>query len=208
MPKLLLASNNPGKVREYRQLLADCGWELVTPQQLGIELPDEESGDTYEANAKMKALAGAAASGLLTLADDSGLEIDALPGELGPRAARFLGKEASYEERFRVILERLEGLPPTQRRARFRCLIALAEPGTQRVQLAEGSVEGVIAREPRGEGGFGYDPIFYLPELGKTMAELSPAEKNAISHRARAAGKARALLEGLLSGTRSQPAGR
>lgn len=208
MPRLLLATGNEGKIREYHQLLAGCGWELVTPSELGIELPDEETGDGYEHNAKMKALNGAAASGLLTLADDSGLEIDALPGELGPRAARFLGRQASYQERFRIILERLEGLPPAQRGARFRCVIAIAEPGTERVQLAEGSIEGVIAEEPRGEGGFGYDPIFYLPELGRTMAELSAAEKNAISHRARAAILARALLEGLRRGARPQAAGR
>jgi XTP/dITP diphosphohydrolase len=208
MPRLFLATSNPGKLREYRQLLDGCGWELVTPAELGIELPDEETGDAYEHNAKIKALNGAAASGLLALADDSGLEIDALPGELGPRAARFLGQEASYQERFRVILERLKGLPAAKRTARFRCVIAIAEPGTGRVRFAEGSVEGSIAPEPRGEGGFGYDPIFYLPKLGKTMAELSAAEKNAISHRARAAGKARALLEGLRRGTRPQPAGR
>jgi len=199
VPRLLIATNNQGKFREYRQLLENCGWELKSPSELGLSLSDEEVGETYEANAKIKALNGAAASGLLTLADDSGLEIDALPSELGPRAARFLGRKASYLERFRVILKRLEGLSAAKRTARFRCVIALAGPQLQEVRFAEGSVEGIIAQEPRGEGGFGYDPIFHLPELDKTMAELSAAEKNAISHRASAVASAKHILKELLN---------
>jgi len=131
---------------------------------------------------------------MLTLADDSGLEIDALGGAPGVHSARYLGRETSYEERFHVILEQLQGLPLNQRGAHFRCVIALAEPsGT--IRMVEGVVEGVIADHPRGTHGFGYDPIFFLPELGKTFAELEPGYKNRISHRARAAQSARKLLE-------------
>jgi XTP/dITP diphosphohydrolase len=197
MPQLLLATNNEGKIRELRHLLADCGWELTTYSELGIELSEEETGQTYQENAKLKALAGAAASGLVALADDSGLEIDAMAGELGPRAARFAGADTSYEERFRIILERLKGLPPEKRTARFRCVIAIAEPGGQRVRFAEGTIEGLIAQAPRGEGGFGYDPIFWVPEHSATLAELPPSVKNAISHRARAAALARQALKQL-----------
>lgn len=197
MSKLLLATNNRGKLSELRHLLAACGWELVSPADLDLRLPDEETGETYEVNAKIKALNGAAGSGLVTLADDSGLEIDALPGELGPRAARFLGSETSYQERFRIILERLRGLSPEKRTARFRCVMAIAEPATERVWLREGIVEGQIAQAPRGKGGFGYDPIFWVPEYATTMAELPPQTKNAISHRGRAAAGARSVLQEL-----------
>ncbi len=197
MPRLLLATHNPGKIREYRHLLANCGWELVTPSELGIELPDEESGETYEVNAKIKAVNAAAASGLVALADDSGLEIDALAGEPGVRSARFLGQGASYGQRFQAILERLRGLPAENRTARFRCLIAIAEPAAQRVWFAQGTVEGLIAEEPRGKGGFGYDPIFWVPEHRATLAELPAPVKNSISHRARAAAQARHILQEL-----------
>ena len=144
---------------------------------------------------------------MLTLADDSGLEVDALGGLPGVHSARYLGRETSYEERFRVILEQLRGLPQEQRGARFRCVIALAEP-SGKIYLVEGIVEGVIAESPRGTHGFGYDPIFFLPELGKTFAELEPVVKNRISHRARAAQSARKLLENWpydSSGSRQYP---
>ena len=131
---------------------------------------------------------------MLTLADDSGLEIDALGGAPGVHSARYLGRETSYEERFRVILEQLKGLPQDKRSARFRCVIALVEP-LGNTHMVEGIVEGVIADSPRGTNGFGYDPIFFLPELGKSFAELEPEYKNRISHRARAAQSARKLLE-------------
>ena len=196
MPRLLLATSNRSKLSELRHLLDGCGWELVSPADLGLRLPDEETGETYEVNAKIKALNGAAASGLVTLADDSGLEIDALPGELGPRSARFLGSETSYQERFRIILERLLGLPPEKRMARFRCVMAIAD-ATERVWLREGIVEGQIAQAPRGRGEFGYDPIFWVPEHATTMAELPPQAKNAISHRGRAAAEALAVLQEL-----------
>ncbi len=198
MPQLLLATNNPGKLAEYRALLEGCGWELVTPAELGIQLPEEETGDTYEENARMKALRGAQASGLVTLADDSGLEIEALDGEPGPASARFLGEEATYRQRFDEILRRLRGLPKEKRWARFVCVIAVAEPGSQEVRFARGEAQGFIAEAPQGEGGFGYDPIFWLPWLSATMAELPAHQKNIVSHRARAVAPARQILKELL----------
>jgi XTP/dITP diphosphohydrolase len=198
MPRLLIASNNPGKAAEFRRLLAGCGWELVTPAELDLKLPGGEPGETYEENAKMKALNGARASSLVTLADDSGLEIDALGGGPGVRSARFLGEDAGYEERFARILGEMAALPSEKRWARFRCVIAVAEPGSEEVKLCQGEVQGLIAFEPRGEQGFGYDPIFYLPQLARTMAELPSQVKDLISHRGRAAMRARALLKEML----------
>ncbi len=211
MPQLLIATNNPGKLAEFERLLAGCGWELVTPAQLNLTLPDDEPGETYEENAKIKVLNGARASGLVTLADDSGLEIDALDGGPGARSARFLGEDASYEERFARILGEMAELPSEKRWARFRCVIALAEPGlpagrqgSEEVRLCEGEVPGLIAFEPRGEQGFGYDPIFYLPQQARTMAELPSYMKDVISHRGRAAARARPLLKELLYERRSR----
>ncbi len=204
MPRLLLATNNPGKLAEFERLLAGCGWELVTPSQLGLTLPNEEPGETYEENAKIKALNGARASGLVTLADDSGLEIDALDGGPGARSARFLGADASYEERFARILGEMAELPSEKRLARFCCVIALTEPGSEEVRLCEGEVRGLIAFEPRGEQGFGYDPIFYLPQQARTMAELPFYMKDVISHRGRATARARPLLKELLYERRSR----
>ncbi|MFQ5880510.1 MAG: RdgB/HAM1 family non-canonical purine NTP pyrophosphatase [Dehalococcoidia bacterium] len=196
MPKLLLATSNPGKQREYRQLLAGVGWDLVTPQELGLALTDEEGRVSYEDNAVAKAQSAARASGLVALADDSGLEVDALGGEPGPFSARFAGPNATDDQRLQYLLARLAEVPPQRRQARFRCVIAIVQPSGQ-VATCEGTCEGVIAPEPSGADGFGYDPIFYLPQQGLTMAELSAQEKNAISHRARAAQKARALLSSI-----------
>ena len=204
MSQLLIATNNPGKLAEFERLLAGCGWELVMPAQLNLMLPDEEPGETYEENAKIKALNGARASGLVSLADDSGLEIDALDGGPGARSARFLGEGASYEERFARILGEMAELPSEKRWARFRCVIALAELGSEEVRLCEGEVQGLIAFEPRGEQGFGYDPIFYLPQQARTMAELPSYMKDVISHRGRAAARARPLLKELLYERRSR----
>lgn len=156
----------------------------------------EESGTTFEENASLKARHYARISGLLTLADDSGLEVDALNGEPGVRSARYAGEGASDRDLVAVILDRMKGVPQKKRTARFRCVIAVAWP-SGRVELVEGVREGVISTEPRGENGFGYDPVFYLPERGKTMAELTPAEKNRLSHRAEAARKASGLLHSL-----------
>jgi XTP/dITP diphosphohydrolase len=198
MPRLLLATNNAGKRAEYDVLLEGCGWEIVTPRDLGLDAEIDETGYTYEANATMKARHGAEASGLVTLADDSGIEIEAMGDEPGVRSARFLGEDANYAERFAEIERRLAGLPRERRRARFRCVIAVADPRTGAVRTAEGEVFGLIAEVPAGEGGFGYDPIFWVPQHSATMAELPEHQKNIISHRARAAGGARQILKELL----------
>ena len=204
MPKLLLATNNPGKVAEYRQLLADCGWELAAPSELGLSLPSEETGDTYEENAKMKALKAAQVGGLHSLADDSGLEVDALAGEPGPRAARFGGEGATYQEKMSLLLEHLKGVSPAERGCCFVCVIAIADPQGG-VRLCRGECMGLVAEAPQGEGGFGYDPIFYLRERGLTMAQLPAEEKNAISHRGRAAQIARQILKELLYEYQQRP---
>ena len=198
MPRLLLATNNQGKIAEYRQLLAGCGWELVSFADLGLSLDEDEVGDTYEDNARMKAVKAAQVSGLHALADDSGLDVEALGGAPGPRSARFGGEGTSHREKMALLLERLKGTPPDARGCRFVCVIAVADPEGG-VRLCQGQCSGLVAEAPRGEGGFGYDPIFYLPELGKTMAELSAEEKNVVSHRGRAAQQARRILEELLN---------
>jgi XTP/dITP diphosphohydrolase len=193
MPKLLLATNNEGKVREYKSLLSGVPFELVTPAEVGIKAEVAETGKSFEENATLKATTLAAESQLLTLADDSGLEVDALGGEPGTLSARYAGENASDTDRVNYLLAKMQGIPEEKRQARFRCVIAIATP-QGKVELCSGECEGVIALKPRGNRGFGYDPVFYLPELGKTMAELSPEAKNKISHRGRAAAKARALL--------------
>jgi XTP/dITP diphosphohydrolase len=173
---------------------------LTYPAQEGIDIEVEETGSTFAENARLKATAYARASGLLTLADDSGLEVDALSGEPGTRSARYAGQGASDEDRYRLLLSKLEGVSWEGRTARFRCVIAVARPQGE-VRIAEGTCEGVIAFEPKGEHGFGYDPVFYTPEHGQTMAELEPEVKNRISHRARAARGARRILQELLGST-------
>lgn len=193
--RLLIASNNAGKVREYRDVLGDLPLELVTPADIGLDLEVEETGTTYEENARRKALAFARRSGLVTLADDSGLEVDALGGEPGLHSHRYAA--GSDADRYRLLLERLKDVPPEQRTARFRCLAVLATPEGE-THTFEGVCPGVIIDTARGKGGFGYDPVFLLPEIGETMAELSPEEKNALSHRGRAGQKARPVLLDIL----------
>ena len=192
--RLLIATRNEGKLREYQQLLADLPIPLTYLIQEGIAYDVEESGLTFIENAVHKAHEYARLSGLLTLADDSGLEVDALLGEPGIHSARYAGPGATDQDRYRLLLERLEGVPREQRSARFRCAIAVAQPGGE-TYTSEGVCEGVIAFAPRGEHGFGYDPVFLLPEQGKTMAELPPEVKNVISHRARAAQTIAPILE-------------
>lgn len=194
MRALLLATTNRHKVEEFRTILADLPWQIISLNDLHLDMDVEETGTTFAENAVLKALAYARASGILSLADDSGLEIDALEGAPGVYSARFLGPDASYEERFKAILAQLRDVPPSQRTARFRCVITIAEPAGF-YRSVDGTIEGIIADAPRGSYGFGYDPIFLVPELGKTTAELLPAQKHAISHRGRAAQKARTLLE-------------
>jgi XTP/dITP diphosphohydrolase len=195
-PKLLLATNNPGKVREFQTLLGGIPFELVTLTEAKITTVIEETGTTYEDNARLKASALAEESGLLTLADDSGLEVDALDGAPGTLSARYAGENASDSDRVNYLLSRIKDIPREKRTAHFRCVIALAKPGGW-VELCHGECSGIITFEPRGAYGFGYDPIFYFPELGKTMAELSMEVKNRVSHRGRAAEKARQVLQKL-----------
>ncbi|MBM3183121.1 MAG: XTP/dITP diphosphatase [Chloroflexi bacterium] len=196
MRKLLLATTNEGKTRELCQLLNGVPFELVTPKQLGINIDIAEDMASYQENASIKAEAYAQASGLVSLADDSGLEVDALNGEPGIRSARYAGDKANDKDRIEYLLSRLEGVPPEKRRARFVCIIAIAVPGEKTI-ICQGNCHGSITTEPRGENGFGYDPVFYLAELGKTMAELSPEQKGQVSHRGQAARKARHILEQL-----------
>jgi XTP/dITP diphosphohydrolase len=193
MPRLLIASNNPGKVAEFRELLAGSGWEVVAPADAGLSLDVDEAGASYAENARLKAHAFAVASGLAALADDSGLEVDALGGEPGALHHVRGWDGADNDERIRILLDALKDVPPQRRGARYRVVIAVVLPDGAALE-AEGSCEGVIIDQPAGSGGFGYDPVFYLPERGKTMAELSRAEKNLISHRAVAA---RAIRERL-----------
>jgi XTP/dITP diphosphohydrolase len=196
MAKLLLGTNNQAKVREYKTLLQSLSFELVTLAEQGITTIVSEVGESLEENARLKATALAEQSQLLTLADDSGLEVDALGGEPGRLSARYAGEGASDRDRINYLLSRLKGVPWPERSARFRCVIAVATPGGV-VELCSGECWGFITFEPKGEEGFGYDPIFYLPELDKTMAELPLEMKNQVSHRGQAAGKAYYLLERL-----------
>jgi len=198
MRRLLVATNNPGKQREYRQLLAPLGVLLLMPQDLAQAPTVLESGRTYAENARLKALVYQRSSGLLTLADDSGLEVDTLDGEPGLHSARYAGPVADDEKRYRLLLTRLEGVPWEQRSARFCCVVVLAVPGGA-THSAEGVCEGLIALQPRGHNGFGYDPVFYFPEHDCTMAQLSPEVKNLISHRARAVQKMLPVLRRILS---------
>jgi XTP/dITP diphosphohydrolase len=187
--KLLIGSNNHHKIGEFSQIFADLPVEITFLEKEGITLDPEETGRTFEENAILKAKAFAEVSGLVTLADDSGLEVDALNGEPGVYSARYGGKaKDDHAGRNRLVLAKLAdlNLQDAARTARFRCVIAIASPSGE-VQLAEGAVEGVIAHQAMGDGGFGYDPIFYLPEFGKTLAQLPAETKNKISHRGRAA---------------------
>ena len=196
MSKLLLATNNQAKVREYRSLLQNIPFELVTLAEEGITSTVSEVGESLEENARLKATVLAAQSQLLTLADDSGLEVDALGGEPGRLSARYAGEGASDRDRVNYLLSRLKGVSWQKRLARFRCIIAIATPGGE-VELCSGECRGFITFEPRGEQGFGYDPVFYLPELDKTMAELPLEIKNQVSHRGQAARKVPQVLERL-----------
>jgi XTP/dITP diphosphohydrolase len=174
-------------------LLAGIPLELVTPAELGLDLEVAEDGETYADNAARKATAFSRASGLLALADDSGLEVLALGREPGVHSSRFAGPGATDADRISLVLERIRAIPGAGRAARFVCVIALARPSGE-LDLVEGECRGEIAAAPRGEHGFGYDPVFYIPEAGRTMAELAPEEKHRISHRGRAAARARELL--------------
>ena len=202
MTKLLLATRNAAKAREYSLLLGEIPFEIITLDEQGIETEVSETGETMEQNATLKAVAYASQSNLLTLADDSGLEVDALGGEPGVLSARYAGPGASDEKRIEYLLWRIEDVPWERRGARFRCVIAIATPEGE-VELCCGECQGIIVSGPTGKNGFGYDPIFYLPERGKTMAELSLDEKNEISHRGLAAEQARQALVKRQSGRKA-----
>lgn len=198
MTRLLIATHNPGKVREYRDILAGLEVDITYLDREGITLEPAETGKTFAENAILKARAFVRESGLLTLADDSGLEVDALHGEPGVYSARYGDTERGEDaRRCELVLSALAGVPWEQRTARFRCVIALAR-ADGRLETTEGVIEGLIAYEPKGSNGFGYDPIFYVPELGRHLAELPPAEKHALSHRGRAARAALPLIAQLL----------
>jgi len=194
MPEILLATHNQGKIREYRGLLAGLPNKLITLADLGITLKVPETGASFEDNAVAKAKTYFALSRLTTLSEDSGLEVDALNGEPGVLSARYAGEQANDIERVDYLLSRMKGIPWDKRSARFRCVIAVALPG-DRIETFNGVCEGVISLKPGGNFGFGYDPVFYMPEMGKTMAELPQEVKNKLSHRFNAAQKALHFLE-------------
>jgi XTP/dITP diphosphohydrolase len=192
---LLLATTNPHKIEEFHAILAPVPYTLVSPKELGLDVRVQETGETFNENAILKAIACAETANLPTLADDSGLEIDALNGEPGVWSARFGGDATPYAERFRLLLERLSGVPEELRTARYRCVIAMAEPAPGGLyDVVSGTLEGMIASTPAGTEGFGYDPIFYVPEFGCTVAQMPAEEKHRISHRGKAGAAAAVSL--------------
>jgi XTP/dITP diphosphohydrolase len=197
MRLLVVATHNQGKLKEYQKLLAGLPVECKSLADIGIHEEPQEEHVGFADNARLKALFFARYTGRLALADDSGLEVDALGGDPGVRSARYSGAGRSDRERYELLLARLSEIPPEARTARFRCAIAVAGPDGVLFNV-EGVCEGVIAMRPRGSHGFGYDPVFYMPARGCTMAELEPAVKNRVSHRARAAHAALPLLEAYL----------
>lgn len=193
--KLLVGTGNPGKVREFRELLDGLPVELVIPSEVGLDMEVEETGDTLEENALLKAQAYANAGGILTLADDSGLFVDALDGAPGVISARYGAPDAKTDgDRVELLLRNMAEVPDAERAAAFRCVIVIAEPGVDTVRIAKGELRGIIGHAPRGTNGFGYDPIFIVPEYGKTVAELDSETKHALSHRGRAARIARDII--------------
>ena len=193
--KIIMATGNADKVRELRGILADTDIEIVSMKEAGIDVEIIENGKTFEDNARIKAETVCSASGEMVFADDSGLEIDFLNGEPGVHSARYMGEDTSYDIKNAQILKRLEGAAEEERSARFVCAIAIAYPDRE-TKIFKGVFEGRIAYEPAGENGFGYDPIFWVPERGCTSAQLAPEEKNAISHRGKAMRQALAELKG------------
>jgi XTP/dITP diphosphohydrolase len=194
---LVIASHNRGKVDEFQAGLAGFGFEIKSLLDFPAIEEVEEDGDTFEANALIKAQAAFAATGYPSLADDSGLEVDALKGAPGIYSHRFAGPECDDAANNALLIKQLQGLPPECRRARFRSVLALVW-GPDKELIVDGTCDGIILEAPQGSGGFGYDPLFYLPEFGRTMAEISLEEKNSISHRGRAIGKLREILQNRL----------
>lgn len=185
MNKIIFATGNKDKMKEIRMILSDLDVEILSMKEAGISVDIEENGTTFEENALIKAKAVAAYTDAIVLADDSGLEIDYLNKEPGVYSARYMGEDTSYHIKNASLIERLNGVPDEKRTARFVCAVAAAFPDGS-VKTVRGTMEGRIGYEEKGENGFGYDPIFYLPEYGCTSAELSGKEKNKISHRGKA----------------------
>ena len=197
MKDVVLATRNLHKGEEVASLLSDVGITLHTLAEFPSAPEVEEDGNTCKANAMKKAVTIARATGMTAVADDTGLEVDALGGRPGPFAARYAGEDATYEDNCRKLLQELDGVPSDRRGARFLTVAAIASPDGD-VQTVQGVLEGVITEAARGERGFGYDPVFAVPELGKTLAELTPEEKNRISHRAKAFIQVRQLLRNIV----------
>ena len=186
MKKIIFATGNENKLKEIREIMSDVDAQIISMKEAGIETDIVEDGTTFEENAVIKASAIAKLAGdAIVLADDSGLEIDYLNGEPGIYSARYMGEDTSYRIKNQALIDRLEGVPDEKRTARFVCAVAMAAPDG-RVETVRGTIEGRIGYEERGENGFGYDPIFVVPEYGCTSAELTPEQKNAISHRGKA----------------------
>ena len=185
-PRLLIGTNNAHKVREVVRLLDGAGWDALVPRELGIALDVAEDGETFEANALIKARAFAESSGMPALADDSGIEVDALGGRPGVHSARYGGPGLSDEERTALLLDEMAAVPDGQRGCRYVAVLALAWPGGE-AETFSGTCEGELARAPAGGGGFGYDPVFYVPSAGRTVAQMDAAQKDAFSHRGKAA---------------------
>ena len=196
MNKIIFATSNEGKMREVRAILEDTGMEILSMKEAGISVNIVEDGKTFEENAIIKAKSISRETDAIVLADDSGLEIDYLNKEPGIYSARYMGEDTSYDVKNRNLIERLNGVPDEERTARFVCAIAAALPDG-RVLTTQGTIEGRIGYEIQGENGFGYDPIFYVPEYGCTTAQLSNEQKNAISHRGKALRAMTAELENI-----------
>lgn len=194
MKEVILASSNRGKVREVQAMLQDMGMRVIPLCETGFTDEIEENGSTFAENAALKAETVRDALHKPVLADDSGLEIDCLDKQPGIYSARYLGHDTPYEVKNKMILEKLEGVAEEERSARFVCAMALALPDGETI-ITQATMEGMIGYESRGENGFGYDPIFYLPEFGMTSAEITPAQKNEISHRAKALRKMKEALQ-------------
>lgn len=183
---ILVATHNQGKVQNFVELLQVLDARLVTLDDAGVKVEIEETGSTFADNAILKATGYARQTGLLTIADDSGLEVDALDGRPGVHSARYGGSGLTPVDRYNLLLHEMQDVPLDKRTARFRCVIALAAPDGRLLGTAEGICEGLISHKPQGDGGFGYDPVFYVPDLDATLAQLTPRMKHKISHRGRA----------------------
>ena len=200
--KIILATQNQGKIKELQELLADETIDILSLQDIENWEDVEENGVTFADNAALKARAAVKKTGLIALADDSGLEVDALNNAPGVYSARFAGEPKDDERNNDKLLQELESIPDGSRTARFRCALVVVTPEGEEF-LTEGSVEGQILRQRRGQKGFGYDPLFYVPEYARTMAELTLTEKNKLSHRAQAFRKVIPILQALKGHTRS-----